>query len=255
MVGGIDYRKSQFNRAVTALRQPGSAFKPFVYLTALQNGWKREDRIDDVPLSIGKWKPENYDKKYYGSVTLDEALMKSLNLATVNLSESLSRKDIIRTAKKMGISTPVENTPSLALGTFEVKVIDMATAYSAIANGGYATWPHAIKEIYTRDGYQLYQREADTENRILDAGAVKDLTKMLEKVISQGTGRRAKIPGFAAGKTGTTQDYRDAWFVGFTDEYVIAVWVGNDDNSPMKGVTGGTLPAEIWRKIALSLRE
>lgn len=255
MVGGIDYRKSQFNRAVTALRQPGSAFKTFVYLTALQNGWKREDRIDDVPLSIGKWKPENYDKKYYGSVTLDEALMKSLNLATVNLSESLSRKDIIRTAKKMGISTPVENTPSLALGTFEVKVIDMATAYSAIANGGYATWPHAIKEIYTRDGYQLYQREADTENRILDAGAVKDLTKMLEKVISQGTGRRAKIPGFAAGKTGTTQDYRDAWFVGFTDEYVIAVWVGNDDNSPMKGVTGGTLPAEIWRKIALSLRE
>lgn len=255
MVGGIDYRKSQFNRAVTALRQPGSAFKPFVYLTALQNGWKREDRIDDVPLSIGKWKPENYDKKYYGSVTLDEALMKSLNLATVNLSESLSRKDIIRTAKKMGISTPVENTPSLVLGTFEVKVIDMATAYSAIANGGYATWPHAIKEIYTRDGYQLYQREADTENRILDAGAVKDLTKMLEKVISQGTGRRAKIPGFAAGKTGTTQDYRDAWFVGFTDEYVIAVWVGNDDNSPMKGVTGGTLPAEIWRKIALSIRE
>lgn len=255
MVGGIDYRKSQFNRAVTALRQPGSAFKPFVYLTALQNGWKREDRIDDVPLSIGKWKPENYDKKYYGSVTLDEALMKSLNLATVNLSESLSRKDIIRTAKKMGISTPVENMPSLALGTFEVKVIDMATAYSAIANGGYATWPHAIKEIYTRDGYQLYQREADTENRILDAGAVKDLTKMLEKVISQGTGRRAKIPGFAAGKTGTTQDYRDAWFVGFTDEYVIAVWVGNDDNSPMKGVTGGTLPAEIWRKIALSIRE
>lgn len=255
MVGGIDYRKSQFNRAVTALRQPGSAFKPFVYLTALQNGWKREDRINDVPLSIGKWKPENYDKKYHGSVTLDEALMKSLNLATVNLSESLSRKDIIRTAKKMGISTPVENTPSLALGTFEVKVIDMATAYSAIANGGYATWPHAIKEIYTRDGYQLYQREADTENRILDAGAVKDLTKMLEKVISQGTGRRAEISGFAAGKTGTTQDYRDAWFVGFTDEYVIAVWVGNDDNSPMKGVTGGTLPAEIWRKIALSVRE
>ena len=187
MVGGIDYRKSQFNRAVTALRQPGSAFKPFVYLTALQNGWKREDRIDDVPLSIGKWKPENYDKKYHGSVTLEEALMKSLNLATVNLSESLSRKDIIRTAKKMGISTPVENTPSLALGTFEVKVIDMAAAYSAIANGGYATWPHAIKEVYTRDGYQLYQREADTENRILDAGAVKDLTKMLEKVISQGT--------------------------------------------------------------------
>lgn len=255
MVGGIDYRKSQYNRAVSALRQPGSAFKPFVYLTALQNGWKPQDLIEDVPLSIGKWKPENYDKKYHGSVTLSDALAKSLNLATINLSESLSRKDIIRTAKKMGISTPIENSPSLALGTFEVRVLDMATAYSSIANGGYATWPHAIKEIYTRDGYQLYQREADTQNRILDEQAVAELTTMLEQVIRQGTGRKAKISGFAAGKTGTTQDYRDAWFVGFTDKYVIAVWVGNDDNSPMKGITGGTLPAEIWRKIAQSIKE
>ena len=255
MVGGIDYRKSQYNRAVSALRQPGSAFKPFVYLTALQNGWKPQDIIEDVPLSIGKWKPENYDKKYHGSVTLSDALAKSLNLATINLSESLSRKDIIRTAKKMGISTPIENSPSLALGTFEVRVLDMATAYSSIANGGYATWPHAIKEIYTRDGYQLYQREADTQNRILDEQAVAELTTMLEQVIRQGTGRKAKISGFAAGKTGTTQDYRDAWFVGFTDKYIIAVWVGNDDNSPMKGITGGTLPAEIWRKIAQSIKE
>ena len=255
MVGGIDYRKSQYNRAVSALRQPGSAFKPFVYLTALQNGWKPQDLIEDVPLTIGKWKPENYDKKYHGSVTLSDALAKSLNLATINLSESLSRKDIIRTAKKMGISTPIENSPSLALGTFEVRVLDMATAYSSIANGGYATWPHAIKEIYTRDGYQLYQREADTQNRILDEQAVAELTTMLEQVIRQGTGRKAKISGFAAGKTGTTQDYRDAWFVGFTDKYVIAVWVGNDDNSPMKSITGGTLPAEIWRKIAQSIKE
>lgn len=255
MVGGIDYRKSQYNRAVSALRQPGSAFKPFVYLTALQNGWKPQDLIEDVPLTIGKWKPENYDKKYHGSVTLSDALAKSLNLATINLSESLSRKDIIRTAKKMGISTPIENSPSLVLGTFEVRVLDMATAYSSIANGGYATWPHAIKEIYTRDGYQLYQREVDTQNRILDEQAVAELTTMLEQVIRQGTGRKAKISGFAAGKTGTTQDYRDAWFVGFTDKYVIAVWVGNDDNSPMKGITGGTLPAEIWRKIAQSIKE
>ena len=255
MVGGIDYRKSQYNRAVSALRQPGSAFKPFVYLTALQNGWKPQDLIEDVPLTIGKWKPENYDKKYHGSVTLSDALAKSLNLATINLSESLSRKDIIRTAKKMGISTPIENSPSLALGTFEVRVLDMATAYSSIANGGYATWPHAIKEIYTRDGYQLYQREADTQNRILDEQAVAELRTMLEQVIRQGTGRKAKISGFAAGKTGTTQDYRDAWFVGFTDKYVIAVWVGNDDNSPMKSITGGTLPAEIWRKIAQSIKE
>ncbi len=255
MVGGVDYDKSQFNRATQALRQPGSAFKPFVYLTALENGWHREDTIDDVPLSIGKWKPENYDKKYHGAVTLDEALARSLNLATINLSESVSRNEIIKNAKKMGLTTPIDNTPSLALGTFEVKVIDMATAYSAIANGGYATWPHTIKEIYTKDGYQLYQRESDAENRILDKQAVKDLTKMLEKVIRGGTGKRARISGFAAGKTGTTQDYRDAWFVGFTDKYVIAVWVGNDDNSPMKGITGGTVPADIWRKIAQSIRD
>lgn len=255
MVGGVDYDKSQFNRATQALRQPGSAFKPFVYLTALENGWHREDTIDDVPLSIGKWKPENYDKKYHGAVTLDEALARSLNLATINLSESVSRNEIIKNAKKMGLTTPIDNTPSLALGTFEVKVIDMATAYSAIANGGYATWPHTIKEIYTKDGYQLYQRESDAENRILDKQAVKDLTKMLEKVIRGGTGKRARISGFAAGKTGTTQDYRDAWFVGFTDKYIIAVWVGNDDNSPMIGITGGSVPADIWRKIAQSIRD
>lgn len=255
MVGGVDYRKSQFNRATQALRQPGSSFKPFVYLTALQSGWNRDDTIDDVPLAIGNWKPSNYDKKFHGAVSLDEALSKSLNLATINLSESISRKDIIKTAKKMGISTPIENTPSLALGAFEVKVIDMAAAYSSIANGGYATWPHAIKEIYTKDGYQLYQRATDTETRILNEKSVKDLTKMLEKVISRGTGKKAATSGFAAGKTGTTQDYRDAWFVGFTDKYVIAVWVGNDDNSPMKGITGGTLPAEIWRKITLSIKE
>ena len=255
MVGGVDYDKSQFNRATQALRQPGSAFKPFVYLTALENGWHREDTIDDVPLSIGKWKPENYDTKYHGAVPLDEALARSLNLATINLSESVSRNEIIKNAKKMGLTTPIDNTPSLALGTFEVKVIDMATAYSAIANGGYATWPHTIKEIYTKDGYQLYQRESDAENRILDKQAVKDLTKMLEKVIRGGTGKRARISGFAAGKTGTTQDYRDAWFVGFTDKYIIAVWVGNDDNSPMIGITGGSVPADIWRKIAQSIRD
>lgn len=255
MVGGVNYKKSQFNRATQALRQPGSAFKPFVYLTALQNGWDRDDKIDDVPISIDGWKPSNYDKKTYGSVSLDEALIKSLNLATVNLSEAVSRKEIIKTAEKMGITTPIANTPAMALGTFEVKVIDMATAYSAIANGGYATWAYAIQEIYSKDGYQLYQRSPSDENLILDQDAVKDLTKMMMKVIEKGTGKRAKTGGFAAGKTGTTQDYRDAWFVGFTDKYVIAVWVGNDDNSSMKGVTGGTIPADIWKKIALSIKE
>lgn len=252
MVGGVDYQKSQFNRAISALRQPGSSFKTFVYVTALQNGYQPSDKIGDYPISIGDWQPENIDRKYHGEVTLTEALAKSYNLATVNLAQSLSRPEIIRTAKKMGITTPIQNTPSLALGSFEVKVIDMAVAYSAIANGGYATWPYAIKEIYSRDGYQLYMRESDNENRILDSEAVENITEMLEKVITSGTGRKAKLPFFAAGKTGTSQDYRDAWFVGFTDKYVAAVWVGNDDNSPMKKVGGSSLPAEIWRKVMLA---
>ena len=149
----------------------------------------------------------------------------------------------------MGITTPIINTPSLTLGSFEVKVIDMATAYTTIANGGFAVWPHAIKEIYTRDGYQLYQRGIDDENRILSKRDVKKLTDMLEKVIDYGTGRRAAIGRFAAGKTGTSQDNRDAWFVGFTDDYVAAVWLGNDDDTPMKRVSGSNLPAEIWKKI------
>ncbi len=249
MVGGVNYNKSQFNRAIQALRQPGSAFKPFVFLTALQRGFDREDKILDEPFSIKGWKPENADKKYYGEVSLEYALIKSLNLATINLAQKLPGNHIVKNAQKMGITTPIQNTPSLPLGTFEVKVIDMATAYSTIANGGFASWPHAIKEIYTRDGYQLYQRGHDDPIRILDRESVEKLTKMLANVINYGTGKRAQIPGFAAGKTGTSQGNRDAWFVGFTDKLVAAVWVGNDNDSPMKGISGSNLPAEIWKKV------
>lgn len=249
MVGGVDYYKSQFNRATQALRQPGSSFKPFVYVTAIENGYSPDDRIYDVPINIKGWKPENIDKKYYGEVSLRTALAKSLNLATINLSEQVGRSKIIKTAKRMGITTPIENTPSLALGSFEVKVIDMAVAYASIANGGYAVWPYAIQEIYSNDGYQLYMREQDEPNRILIDYAAEEMQEMLENVITNGTGKRARLPFFAAGKTGTSQDNRDAWFVGFTDKYVAAVWVGNDDNSPMKGVSGSNIPAQIWQKI------
>ena len=252
MVGGVNYEKSQFNRAIQALRQPGSSFKPFVYLTALENGFYPDDVVNDSPINIRGWKPENYDKQYHGEVTLTEALKDSLNLATINLANAVGRDKIIKTARRMGISTPLENTPSMSLGAFEVKVLDMAVAYASIANGGYEVWPYAIQEIYTKDGYQLYMREQDEPNRILEEDAVEDLTQMLEEVLDSGTGKRAKLPFFAAGKTGTTQDYRDAWFVGFTDDYVAAVWVGNDDNSPMKGITGGTLPAQIWKEVMLA---
>lgn len=249
MAGGINYNQSQFNRAVQALRQPGSAFKPFVYITALEQGYTPDSIIQDAPLSIQGWKPENADKKYYGEVTLRQALAKSLNLATINLAEQLSKKDIIRNARRMGITTPLQNSPSLALGTMEVKVIDMAAAYAALANKGFAVYPYGIEEIYTRDGYQLYQRMTADKTAILDKEAVRSLTSMLESVINSGTGRKAALGRFAAGKTGTSQDNRDAWFVGYTDELIAAVWLGNDDNSPMKGVSGANLPAEIWRKI------
>lgn len=252
LVGGIDYNKSQFNRATQALRQPGSAFKPFVYLTALQEGFKPTDTIADEPIVIDHWRPENYDKKYHGQVTLNEALKRSYNLATVQLGTQLDRKEIIRNARRMGITTDLANTPALVLGAAEVKVIDMAAAYAALANGGKAVWPYAVVEIYSKDGMQLYQRDDDEPIQILDSENVRQLTEMLEDVINSGTGRKAKLPGFAAGKTGTTQDYRDAWFVGWTDHYVAAVWVGNDDNSPMKNVSGSGLPAQIWQKIMLT---
>lgn len=255
LVGGVDYENSHFNRATQALRQPGSAFKPFIYITALQQGWKPEDLIDDIPLKIGKWQPQNADGKTHGQVSLTEALAHSYNLATINLAERLNRRDIIRNARRMGITTNIPNAPSLALGTAEVKVLDMAAAYASIANGGYAAWPYSISEVYSKDGMQLYQRDMAEPMRILDKDVVENITAMLEAVITNGTGRRAKLPFFAAGKTGTSQDFRDAWFVGWTDQYIAAVWVGNDDNSPMDKIGGSTLPALIWQKIMLAADE
>lgn len=252
MVGGADYNRSQFNRAVQAKRQAGSAFKPFVYLTALQYGFTPESKVKDEPVSVGKWKPENYTKRYYGEVTLDYALAHSLNAATVVLSKDLYLKDIAANARKMGITTDISLTPSMVLGTNEVRLLDMAAAYAVLANGGKAVHPYAINEIETADGRQLFVRRADNQEQILDQGVVRQMTTMLEKVINQGTGQKAGLPIFAAGKTGTTQNYRDAWFIGWTNKYVAAVWVGNDDDKPMNKVGGGNLPAEIWHDIMLT---
>ena len=249
LVGGIDYEKSQFNRATEALRQPGSAFKTFVYITALQHSFEPEDIISDRPVKIGRWTPQNINQKYYGDVSMAFAFEHSLNLATVNLSRHFSLNDVIKNAKKMGITTDLKKTPSIVLGTSEVKVIDMASAYLSIANGGYGAWPYAIEEIYSKDGHQLYRRHHDEDVRILDEKTVRQITKMLENVVRSGTAKAAEISGFVAGKTGTSQDYRDAWFVGFTDKYVAAIWVGNDDNSAMKNITGGNLPAKIFAQI------
>ncbi|MBO4284927.1 MAG: PBP1A family penicillin-binding protein [Alphaproteobacteria bacterium] len=252
MVGGVDYSKSQFNRASQALRQPGSAFKTFVYLTALEKGFKPSDTISDTPISIGSWRPENYGKKYYGDVTLDFAFSNSLNLATVRLAQQLNINDIVRNAKRMGITTTLKKNPALALGANEVKLVDMATAYLSIANGGNAAFVYAIEGIYSKDGRELYNRAEDSSMRIIKKDVAAKMTKMLENVVAFGTGKNAQTGEFVAGKTGTSQDFRDAWFVGFTKKYVVAVWVGNDDNSPMKNVTGGTVPAQIFKKIMLS---
>lgn len=249
MVGGVDYAKSQFNRATQALRQPGSSFKTFVYLTALENGFEPDDIIEDKPITVGKWKPENYDKKYYGEVSLTDAFRRSLNLATIDLSSKISKQKIISLAHKMGISTPIENSSAMALGSSEVKIIDMAVAYSTIANGGFANWPYSITEIYTKDGYKIYERIADEKQRVISQESAEKITYMLQKVIESGTGKRAQLPYFAAGKTGTSQDYRDAWFAGFAKGYTAVVWLGNDNNSPMKGIGGGTLPAQIWKEL------
>ncbi len=255
MVGGIDYRKSQYNRATQALRQPGSSFKLFVYLAALEDGFSPQDKIVDSPLQIGKWKPENYDRKYYGEVTLDEAFMRSLNLATVDLSQKVGRKKIIKLAHKMGISSPIADIPSVVLGSSEVKVLEMALAYSVVANGGYANWPYSIAEIYSKDGHLIYERVFDEKQKIISKNSVEKMTAMMQNVINFGTGKRAKLPFFAAGKTGTSQGYRDAWFIGFTKNYTAAVWLGNDDNSSMKNIGGGTLPAEIWKKLMLQVEQ
>ena len=254
MVGGISYRNSQFNRAVQALRQPGSSFKTFVYLAALEDGFEPDDTIEDKPIAIGKWKPENYDKRYYGKVSVKDAFRRSLNLATIDLSNRISKQKIIELAHKMGISTPINNAPSMHLGSFEVKIIDMAVAYSTIANGGFANWPYSINEIYSKDGYKIYERTSDEKNKIISDEAIENITSMLQSVIENGTGKKARLPFFAAGKTGTSQDYRDAWFAGFSRGYTAVVWVGNDNNSPMKNISGGTLPAEIWKKLMLQIQ-
>lgn len=255
MVGGVDYNRSQFNRAVQAKRQSGSGFKPFVYLTALQYGFKPNSTINDAPITIGKWHPENYTKKYYGNVSLTFALAHSLNAATVALSKELYLKDIAANAQKMGISTKLEVTPAMVLGTNSVKVLDMAAAYAVLANGGYRVTPYAINEISTRDGRQIYVRKTIIPEKILSSAVACDMSLMLENVINQGTGKRAKLPIFAAGKTGTTQNYRDAWFIGWTNKYITAVWVGNDNEKPMNKVGGGSLPAEIWHDIMMTTQQ
>ncbi len=249
MVGGRNYADSQFNRAVAAKRQPGSAFKPFVYLSALERGLTPDTVRDDKPIKIKNWQPENYGHEYYGPVTLTKALAMSLNTVSVRLTMEVTPMAVLRTAHRLGIASRLEPNASIALGTSEVSMLELVGAYATFANGGYATAPHVIEKITAGNGKVLYMRNEQQLGRIVEARYVGMINAMMQETLTVGTAQKAALPGWtAAGKTGTSQDFRDAWFVGYTAKLVTGVWLGNDDGSPTKKVTGGGMPVEIWSK-------
>ena len=245
MVGGRDYRDSQFNRATQALRQPGSAFKPFVYLAGLEAGIGPDTIIDDAPITIRNWSPSNFDRKFRGPMRVADAVTQSINTVAVRVSEQVGRGRVIDVAHRLGIPQAIEDNPSLALGASEVTLLDLTQSYGAFATGGEAMRAWGIIEIKDADGRLLYRRQAASERVITPANAGR-MTEMLSSVVQAGTGRAARLDRPAAGKTGTTSSSKDALFVGFTADMVAGVWFGNDDGKPMKDVTGGTLPAELW---------
>lgn len=250
MVGGRSYGESQFNRAVNALRQPGSSFKPFVYMTAFMNGYSPASIVPDAPISIGGWSPRNYSGGFSGPVTLKNALTRSINTVPVRLAQAVGRDKIVETAYAMGITNELKISKSLPLGASDVSIIDMAASYAVFANGGYKATPYGILEVTNGAGEVIYDHDRDevAAKRVLPADKVAEMNDILVNVVQNGTARRAQIEGVvAAGKTGTTSAYRDAWFVGYTGNFVAAVWMGNDDFTSTRRVTGGSLPATIWQ--------
>src|SRR5258706_3738036 len=249
MVGGRNYAESQYNRAVTAKRQPGSAFKPFVYLTAIEAGLTPETIRQDAPLDVKGWKPANYGHEYFGAVTLTQALAMSLNTVAVRLGLEVGAKNVVRTAHRLGISSKLDANASIALGTSEVSLAELVGAYAPFANGGQGVSPHVVTKIRTTHGKLLYARPADQLGQVVEPRHVAMMNTMMQETLLSGTARKAEIPGWmAAGKTGTSQDFRDAWFIGYTANLVTGVWLGNDDNSPTRKATGGGLPVEVWTR-------
>ncbi len=247
MVGGRRYAESQYNRAVQAERQPGSSFKLFDYYAALRHGFSLGDEIEDTPVNIRGWEPENYARRHHGRVRLAEAFAQSLNDATVHLTQKVGIPEVIAAARDLGLRAPLQNNPSLALGTSEVRLIDLTSAYAAVRAGKAPVDPYGISGIKLGNDKTYMPVERSTSQHSLgqyQAG----LISLLQGVVDHGTGRAAALEGFAAGKTGTSQDYRDAWFIGFGEQLVVGVWLGNDDHSPMKRVTGGSLPAMMWKQ-------
>ena len=249
LVGGRAYAESQFNRAVAARRQPGSAFKPFVYLTALEAGLTPDTVRDDAPIDVRGWRPENFSHEYQGPVTLTTALSNSLNTVAVRVGLEVGPKNVAATARRMGIASKLDANASIALGTSEVSLLELVSAYAPFANGGIGVIPHVIERVRGTSGKFLYARAASGPGRVAAPEHVAMMNRMLEETLLTGTARRAALPGWqAAGKTGTSQDFRDAWFVGYTGRLVAGVWLGNDDNSPTKRASGSNMPVDIWSK-------
>ena len=253
MVGGRNYFKSKFNRATQSRRQPGSVFKPVVFLAALSTGLSPETVISDQPLEIGSWRPKNFDGVYRTRVSLRQALQMSYNVATVRLSETIGRDLTIKMAHRLGINAKLDDKPSLALGSNGVSLINMTAAYVAISNGGFPVEPYGISNIVTEKGELIYTRREQAATPIASSKVIEDMNLMLEDVIATGTGKKANIGRTAAGKTGTSQDYRDAWFIGYSEGLTVGVWVGRDDNQPMRKITGGSIPAKIWAEFMVNV--
>ena len=247
MVGGKVYSASQFNRATQARRQPGSAFKLFVYLAGLEAGLTPDSVFVDRPIGVAGWRPRNYDGRFHGAMPLTRAFARSINTVAVQVSERAGRRRVIDAARRLGITTPIAPHPSLALGASEVTLIELTAAYASVANGGVAVWPWGVASVDAVGGKRLYRRTGGPQARVIERDRVRALGRMLREAVRTGTGRAARLGGSEAGKTGTSQSFRDAWFVGFAGDLVAGVWVGNDDDRPMKKVTGGGLPARIWR--------
>jgi len=247
MVGGRDYARSQFNRAAQALRQPGSAFKPFVYLAGLEAGLTPDTVLSDSPVTIDGWSPRNFTGRYKGDMTMRQALAESINTVAVRVAAKAGYKRVVDTAKRLGLTADLDPNPSIALGTGEVTPLELTAAYAVFANGGRGVWPYGIEEIQDGDGQVLYRRSGSGPGRVVGKKHIAAMNRMLAGVVDGGTGKAAALAGRpVAGKTGTSQNYRDAWFVGYTADLVTGLWMGNDNGSPTRKVTGGGLPAQTW---------
>jgi penicillin-binding protein 1A len=251
LVGGRNFGQSQFNRATQARRQPGSAFKPVVYLAALEAGLNPESRFVDGPFSIAGYSPRNYEGTYAGEVALAEAVARSINTVAVQVAVQTGLGRVVEMARRLGLGEGFEPEASLALGTGEVTLLDLTSAFAVLANGGKRAWPFVLERITDTEGRVIWRRAGEGAERLADEAHVRVLTRWLAGAIEHGTGRQAQLDREAAGKTGTTQNFRDAWFLGFTADLVAGVWMGNDDASAMKNVTGGGPPARLWREFML----